>query len=766
MTGKKFRNIGNNQPRYDGIDKVTGNARYVADFELPGMLHAKVLRSPHAHARVIKIDSSKASALPGVYYVATRDDFVDMQPVFGWLIKDQPILAIDKVRYIGDLVAAVAAENEAIAYKALDLIEVDYEILPSITNIDDAILENAPELFEEPQIGFVNHYGLGASAKKEPRKNVCYQFNYITNEPGVFDECDQIFEDSFIFSRMQHFFLEPYVAVAEWEGDRMQVWSSTQSPFLNRKELSRIFNHPEEKIGINVLYVGGGFGAKTGCKNEPLAVLLALKTGRPVRLAFTSEEQLLTNTQHAARITLRTGVMNDGTLVARQSEIQLNSGAYSDASPLVAEKAGYRIPGSYRWKHINTEVQCILTNQAPAGAFRGFGGTQAAWASESQIDMISRRLKIDPYELRVKNLKNLGESFVPGESAIDSDLKVGLELVCEKLGYHTRIIQRGRGMGLSVVLKDGGGVNKAAQAIVKAATNGGITLSSATLEIGQGAHTALTTMVSEVLNCDRDKVNFAPITTHSTPWEQGTFASSGTTIMGRAVVDAAKQVKQKILEFAAKDLKCKADELFLEDWNIRKGNENYPLTPMIIKNFGGTGFEFTGYGYYKPKIPEDHSAPLETPADFWEIGWGGAEVEVNEETGVIQVLQLVISSDFGQVIHEGACRGQDEGSAIMGLGQALFENIYYDGDTPVNSTPLTYRVPLTTDLPKHFFSITQQQGHGRGPFGSKGGGEGGILPVASAIANAIDDAVGVRITDLPITPEKILLALDKQNLRT
>jgi len=762
MIDKKFRNIGREQSRYDGVDKVTGAARYATDVELPGMLHAKVLRSPHAHARVIDIDFTKAASLSGVYHVATREDFQDMQPVYGWLIKDQPVLAIDKVRYVGDLVAAVAAEDEALAYKALDLIKVDYEILPSITGIEDAISDTSPPLFEEPQVGFVNNYGSGASAKKEPRKNVCYQFNYKTNESSIFEECDQIFEDSFIFSRMQHFFMEPYVAVAHWEGDRLQIWSSTQSPFLNRKELSRIFQHPEEKIGINVLCVGGGFGAKTGCKNEPIAVLLALKTGRPVRLAFTSEEQLLSNTQHAAKIVLRTGVMNDGTLIARQSEIKLNAGAYSDASPLVAEKAGYRIPGSYRWKHIDTEVQCVLTNQVPAGAFRGFGGTQAAWASESQIDMIANRLKIDPYQMRAKNLKKLGESFVPGESAIDSDLKIGLDLVCEKLGYHNRTKQRGRGMGLSVVLKDGGGVNKAAHAIVKAATNGGIIVSSATVEMGQGSHTALTTMVSEVLNCERGRVTFAPITTNSTPWEQGTFASSGTTIMGRAVVEAAGQVKQEILKFAAKELSCKPEELSLEDWNIRKDNENHPLTPMIMKNFGGAGFEFTGYGYYKPEIPNNHSAPLETPADFWEIGWGGAEVEVNEETGSVEVLQLVISSDFGQIIHEGACRGQDEGGAIMGLGQALFENIFYNGDMPVNTTPLTYRVPLSTDLPKCFLSISQEQGYGRGPFGAKGGGESGILPVASAIANAIDDAIGVRITDLPITPEKILLSLDKQ----
>lgn len=321
---------------------------------------------------------------------------------------------------------------------------------------------------------------------------------------------------------------------------------------------------------------------------------------------------------------------------------------------------------------------------------------------------------------------------------------------------------RGHGMGLSVVLKDGGGVNKAAHAVVKATTNGGIIVNSATLELGQGAHTALTSLVAEVLNCKWEKVTFAPVTTNSTPWEQGTFASSSTTTMGRAVMEAAEQVKQKVLAFAAQDLDCAPEDLSLVDWSIRKGNESFPLGPMIMKHFGGPGFEFAGHGYYKPQVPGDHSAPLETPVDFWEIGWGGAEVEVDEQTGQVRVLKLIVSTDFGRMIHEAACRGQDEGGAMMGLGQALFETMHYDGDVPINSTPLTYRVPLSTDLPDEFISISQEQGQGRGPFGSKGGGEGGILPIASAIANAVHDAVGVRITDLPITPEKVLAALDRQ----
>ena len=250
MTDDKFRTIGKHQPRYDGMDKITGVARYAADVEIPGMLHAKVLRSPHAHARVLNIDTTEANALPGVCHVATRSDFEGMQPVYGWLIKDQPVLAIDKVRYVGDMIAAVAAEDEATAYRALDLIEVEYELLQAVPSIEASLADDAPALFEEPQIGFVNKYGTGASAVKEPRKNVCYQFNYKTNDSDVFDGCDQVFEDCFSFSRMQHFFLEPYVAVAQWEGDQVQVWSATQSPSSIARNSPGSFNTPKRKLTL------------------------------------------------------------------------------------------------------------------------------------------------------------------------------------------------------------------------------------------------------------------------------------------------------------------------------------------------------------------------------------------------------------------------------------------------------------------------------------------------------------------------------------
>ncbi|HEX7005840.1 MAG TPA: xanthine dehydrogenase family protein molybdopterin-binding subunit [Alphaproteobacteria bacterium] len=751
--------VGVGGPRKDGREKVTGAGRYTVDVALPGMLHAKVLRSPQAHARVISIDARRAAAAPGVRAVLTRDDLADVAPTYGYFIKDQPIVALDRVRYVGDTVAAVAADTEAQAAAALALIDVVYEPLAATADIEAAMAPDFPELFPEPPLGVVPAYGAGASGALRPGRNNCYRFTYETGPADVFDRCDHVYEDVFEFGRQQHFHLEPFVSVARVEGDRIEVWGSCQNPFPLRKELARILRHPENRIRVHVPYVGAGYGAKNNCKTEPIAILLARKARRPVRFCMTMEEGFLTQSQHAAILKLRTGVMNDGTLVAREGHVLLNAGAYSDASPLVAEKAGYRLAGPYKWHRVKTDCDCILTNTTPAGPFRGFGGTQAAWASESQIDMIARRLGIDPLELRLKNLIDLGQPYMPGESGMDSDLKAGLKLVAERIGYGVRPRVPGRGIGLSVGFKDAGGVNKPAQARVKVATGGDIYLHCGSIEIGQGVTTALSQVVAEILNAPLARVAYAAVDTDYTPFDQGTNASSAICVMGQAVAQAAESVKRQVLDFAAHQLGCAPDELVLDDWTIRRGNESYPLNQMIMRHFGGTGMEFAGEGFHK--APLDHHAPLETQCVSWEIGWGAAEVEVDPETGQVKILQLVVSGDAGRAINPLVCRGQDEGSAVMGLGGALYETMLYDGTVLVNGSAMTYRLPLATDVPDGFVSILQEQGHGPGPFGAKSIGEGCMLPVASAIANAIDDAVGARVTTLPITPERVLAALDR-----
>lgn len=753
-----LRAFGSTAPRVDADLKLTGAARYTVDLALPRMLHAKVLRSPHAHARVAGVDARAAAAMPGVAAVITRDDLQGLNPTYGYFIKDQPIVAIDKVRYIGDMVAAVAAETEEQAVRALEAIEVRYESLPAVATIEAALAPDAPALFETPPMGVVPAYGAGASGFKDPAKNVCYRFCYTHGDAAAFARADHVFTDEFRFSRLQHYHLEPFATLARVEAGQIEIWSSTQNPFPLRKELARVFNHPEQNIRVHVPFLGAGYGAKNNCKTEPIAILLAKKTGRPVRFCMTMEENFLTQSQHPAILRLETGVSRDGRFVARRSEILLDAGAYSDASPLVAEKAAYRINGPYRWEHIDSRCDCVMTNTTPSGPFRGFGGTQASWASESQIDMIARRLGLDPVALRKKNLLKLGEAYVPGESGMDSDIAEGLDLVCREIGYGRGEKKKGRGIGVAIGFKDSGGVNKPAEAQVKATTTGGIIVSVGTVEIGQGIQTAFTRIAAELFACPAERISYAPINTDVTPFDQGTNASSAIVVMGQALERAARDCIARILAFAAERLNCKPDELRLENWTVIKDNQAHALAPMIMRHFGGSGMEFVGRGFFKPDA--DHHAPLEAKCVSWEIGWGAAEVEVDEETGRVVVRKLVVSGDAGRAIHKDVCRGQDEGAAIMGLGQALFETMRYDGPVLANLAAAQYRVPLASDLPEVFRAITQEQGHGPGPFGTKGMGEAGLLPVCAAIANAIEDAVGVRITSLPLSAEKVLEALE------
>jgi CO/xanthine dehydrogenase Mo-binding subunit len=748
----------------DGPDKVTGAGRYTFDVTLPGMVHAKVLRSPHPHARIVAIDASRAEALPGVVAVVTGADVIELpDPYYGVAIRDQPVLAIDKVRYIGDMVAAVAALDEETAFRGLALIDVRYDLLPPVTTIDEALAEGAPLLFDASVAGEPIKLGNGIISLKEPRPNVLCEFAYRNGDADtVLARSDHVFEDRFHFSRINHFHLEPHVNVARVTGEQIELWSCNQDPFLLRGDIARIFGRPANNIRIHASYVGGGFGGKSFCKMEPLVVLLAMKAGRPVRLCLSLDESLLTLSKHAGILILKTGVTRDGRLTARKSEIQLDGGAYSDASALTVVKTGYRITGPYRWDAVATRAYAVRTNTVPAGSFRGFGGTQASFASESQIDMIARRLGIDPYDFRCKNLLASAEPFQPGDSGIDSDLTSGLDEVVERLGYRQRVRgsaqdHKARGMGLSIGIKDGGGTGNHAQAIVKLLPSGRAIVSAAAVEIGQGATTALSRIAAETLKLPVEWVRYGAIDTDHTPLDNGTHASCGTVVTGIAVMRAATDARNQVLEFAAERLGCRADELALDNWMVRRGNYAHPLEPMIAEHFGGAGFEFIGRGMVK--VPNDSKAPLTAAALFWMPSWVGAEVEVDRETGKVRVVHLVVGADSGRSINPVACRGQIEGAALQALGQSLFEELRYEGGEPVNATPLKYRVPLAGDLPDCLESFILEHG-GPGPFGAKGIGEAGMLGVASAIANAIHDAVGVRLTEIPFTPERVLAAIE------
>ena len=748
----------------DGPDKVTGVARYTFDVNLPGMLHAKVLRSPHPHARIRLVNTSRAKALAGVAAVVTGADAAQLpDPYYGVAIRDQPVVAIDKVRYVGDMVAAVVAVDEETAYRALAEIEVQYEELRAVMTIDEALAEGAPLLFEEPVGGAPVRVGNGVVSLKEPGPNVLCEFGYRNGDAeAVLAASDHVFEDSFVFSRINHFHLEPYVNVARVSGEQVELWSCNQDPFVLRNDIARIFGRPANAVRIHASYVGGGFGGKSYCKMEPLVVLLAMKARRPVRLCLSMDEGLLTLTKHAGILTLKTGVTRDGRLTARQSEIRLDAGAYSDASAMTTVKAGYRITGPYRWQAVATRAYAVRTNSVPAGSFRGFGGTQASFASESQIDMIARRLRVDPYEFRRRNLLAVGEPFQPGDSGMDSDLLVGLDEVVELVGYRRRPAPpaggtKRRGMGLAIGLKDGGGTGNHAQALVKVLPSGRAIVNAATVEIGQGATTALCRIAAEILGLPLDWVRYGAIDTDHTPLNNGTHVSCATAVTGLAVQRAAADARRQILEFGAEQLGCTAGELTLENGTVRRGNYAHPLEPLVAEYFGGAGYEFIGRG--GAKVTYDPKAPLAAPNMFWIASWVGAAVSVDTETGKVEVTHLVVGADSGTSVNAQACRGQVEGAALQAFGQSLFEELRYDGTEPANATPLAYRVPLSGDLPQRYESFVLEQG-GPGPFGAKGIGESGMLGVAAAIANAIEDAAGARLTQIPFTPERVLAAIE------
>jgi CO/xanthine dehydrogenase Mo-binding subunit len=758
MLPNEPRVIGRPAIGLDAPEKVTGTARFAFDMQLPGMLHGKILRSPHAHARIRGIDASAALALPGVHAVVTGEDLVGLDPHYGVVIRDQPILAIGKVRYHGDSVAAVVAEDEPTAYRALALIRVDYEILPALMEIEDALAPGSPELFENEAATAPAFLGGGASGQVTPGRNLLYEYSFADGalEPA-FARADRVFEDRFTFSRMNHFHLEAHVAVARVAGERIELWGNNQDPFVIRRDISRVFGWPEHRIRIQTEFIGGGFGGKSYCKIEPLAVLLAMKAGRPVRLALSMDESIHTLSQHAMILRLRTGVMTDGRFVAREARIDLNCGSYADASAVVANKVAYRVPGPYRWDAVLSVARCVRTTNIPAGSFRGFGGTQASWASESQIDMIAHRLGADPLELRLRNMKALGEPYMTGDSGLDSDVGAGLRAVAARMGWHGRRREPGRGMGLALGLKDGGGNQRTGNAVVKVGVGGGILVLGGTTEMGQGAVTAMSQIAAETLGAELSRVRYAPLDTEFTPLDQGTRGSSSLTVLGLSIREAAEDARRKILVFAAERLSVPVEALTLEGWEVLDGTTRHSLAAMMDRYYGPYGFEFIGHGTFK--VPEDTGAALKSKVLMWIPCWAGAEVTVDEETGHFTVDRLLVAADAGRAINAAGCRGQVEGGAIQALGQTLFETLHYDGEALANGTPLAYRVPLATDLPGRFESLVLEQGHGSGPFGAKGLGEASIMAVHAAVANAIEDAVGVRITELPVTPERVYSAL-------
>jgi CO/xanthine dehydrogenase Mo-binding subunit len=748
--------------RVDGIEKVTGKALYTGDLQLPGMAYAKILRSPVAHARLVKVDASQAQGLTGVIATLTRDDIKQFNYKYGATYKDQSIVAVDKVRYVGDPVAAVLAEDPVLAEEALNLIDVEYDELPKVTNIEEATAPGAIQVHE----GDVARAELRGSVYGAPERfngtNICYYLGFSRGdvEKG-FAECDFVFEDTFRFQKVQHYSLEPHINIAYYDGDKLTVWASCQDPFTLRDHLSGIFRLPLSHIRVIVPYVGGGYGGKLYVKAEPIAAALSWKTRRPVKLALSVSESFKTVTRHPARVTVKTGVTKDGQLVARECQVYMDTGAYADAGPRVTQKAGYRSLGPYKVPYAKVEAYGVYTNTVPAGAFRGFGALQVTWAYESQMDMIAERLGLDPLDFRIKNLLKKGDLYTAGDTPVDCDLKEGLLKVADAIKWRQKSAIPNRAKGISCCIKDAGGTYKVAGATVKMSSDGSVVLLTGTVEVGQGPRTALSQVVAEELSLSLDQIAVAQLDTDVTPYDISTSASSSMVVMGTAVQRAAQDAKKQLLQCAAKVLKQKVDHLVLHEGKVHLGEgEGIPYGQVIVDFFGSKAGEIIGKGLYKDK--RSKKAILGSTTTFWEVGWGAVEIEVDPDTGVIRLLNYVSAADAGKAINPDQCIGQDEGAVMFGIGHTLMEEMVYEDGQLLNPNLVDYRVPTFEDLPEHLQTILIENGNGPGPFGSKGLGEGGLLPVASAVANAVSRAVGVRIQTLPLTPPNVWLALKEK----
>ncbi len=732
-----MQTVGVSVPRSDAVAKVTGQAVYTGDLKLPGMAYGKVLSSPLAHARITSIDTTEARRIPGVVAILTPEQLHDIDP-YGTSVKDRPILAMHKVRYQGEPVAAVAAVDERTAERAVELIQVSYEELPVAGDMAAALAEAAPLLHTS---------------------NLCHEYHYDWGDAEAgFAQSDRVFEDTFTFPMVYHYALEPHTAIAHYTPQGITVWTSAQHPFQVRAELARIFNFPLQHVQVAVPYVGGGFGSKSYTKIEPLVVSLSRLAGCPVRLALSVEEAFKTTRRHAARCTIKTGVMQDGTFVARHCRVDLDTGAYADNGPLVCQRAGDRVPGPYHFPHLRVDSYAVYTNTTPAGSFRSIGAPQAAWASESQVDMIAAELGLDPLSLRLKNLVAKGEVVRRGMRPLDGDPAEGVQRAAEAIGWgevKAPVPDVVRGLGLGCNVSNVGSV-PSSTAIVRMHVDGSLTVMIGTTEIGQGSRGVLAQVAAQVLDIPLERVNVLASDTSVVPYDRSTGSSRSTTLMGLAVQEAAQDVATQLLDLAARHFACEPCILGVHMGQVDHQGERVAYGELIQEEFGRGAGELIGRGYVSPRR---HGGKLMQSPVFWEIGVAAVEVEVDETTGVFRLPQYVSVADVGRAINPQQCEGQDEGAVMQGIGHTCFEAMQYEAGHLLNPNLVDYRVPTFSDLPDRFLSLLIENGDGPGPFGAKGLGEGGIVAAAPAIANAIYQATGVRIKTLPLTPERVWRAL-------
>ena len=749
MAVKSTQSVGRSVPRLEGRSKVTGRAEYVHNLRLPGMLHGKIFRSTLAHARIRRIDVGAAQTIPGVHRVVTAQDIrkVIPNPHYGPAFHDQPILAIDKVRYAGEPVAVVLAADPHVAEEAAGRIVVEYEELPAVFDEVEAMTSKAVvHDVLKPAGTFPDLKHLQGRSNT----NVALDFHLRRGDvERAFKEAAHVFEHTFRTQQVLHVPLEPFVSAAEAGDSTLTIHTASQSPSFVRIEIARLLGWPENKVRVKVPYLGGGFGAKLYIKLEALVAALALLTRRPVKIALTMEEQFYTLTKHAATLRIKSGVTKDGRITARLCEVWWNGGAYADIGPRITQKSGFTAPGPYDIENVHIDSYALYTNLPPAGALRGFGIPQLVWAYEGHTDLIAQALKLDAVELRRKNLLRDGRPQATGTVMKDAAIEKVLERAAERMNW-SKPFDRGngtvrRGRGVAIGFKASISPTTSV-AIVNLYADGSCALYCSTVDMGQGSDTAMAQIVAEVLGIPIESITVVHPDTDVTPYDMATLGSRSTYHMGNAVRRAAEDARDKLLAVARE---------------VGVSVETTPIAEVFRKKYGMQAGNIVGSGSFVPAYqPTDHdTGQSANVTPFWMVGATGAEVEVDTETGRVRITRLVNVADVGTPINPRIVETQLSGAAIMQLGFTMSEKMEFSAGQCTNPSLAGYKIPGMLDVQFRMESEAVDAAERGGPFGAKGVGETGTFSVSPAIASAIDDAVGVRLKELPLTAEAVFRAL-------
>jgi carbon-monoxide dehydrogenase large subunit len=743
--------VGNSVPKLDSLQKVTGEAKFGADIYLPRMLHGKILRSKHPHAKILKIDTRKAEMLPGVRGIVTWRDAPDM--LTGMYQDDWRIFAKEKVRYLGDAVAAVAATDPDIAAEALELIHVEYEELPPVFDPVEAMSPGAPLVHDQ----FPRNIGARRRIRKgDPNK--------------VFKRAELLFEDTFKTQMVEHCPIEPHVAVAEFDmSGKVTIWSNTQAPFNNRVLLARLLQIPMNKLRIITTNVGGAFGGKQELMAEPACSLLARKTGRPVKIAIDREEEFIASTvRHPFILTYKTAVTPQGKILARQIDLIEDLGAYCDLGEGVLRYAALMSSGPYRIDHVWVDAVGAYTNQQVGGVMRGVGVPQVCFAGESQLDMIAHEIGVDPYHIRMINGLQDGDTTSNGQAVESIGYQETLWEAKEASGYRWRSGRKNHGFGIASMMYTCGaaGRHDYSSAVVKVNEDGTVVVLVGTPDVGQGARTTLAQVAAQELGVRYEDVWVDQPDTDLSPVDlYGANATRITYIAGNAVRAAAYEAKDQILKRASEKWEIKHQNLTIAQGKVFEREDPEPLgnlRDLVGEMHRPHGHTIVGKGsYHTTGLPMDPETGQTHVVDFFLFATHVAEVEVDPVTGLVIVLNVWAAHDVGKAVNPTNVEGQIEGGVQMGLGFGLTEEIIREGGKTLNPSFLDYKMFTALDMPK-INPIIVEVPEPLGPFGARGIGEATTIPTAAAIANAVFNAVGVRIKELPLTPERVFEELRKK----